>query len=315
MTRAALLPAGSDPFGLAYWLRNYATWAQYVDELHITISGAIEPEPYAYIEAAVAAAPNATLYNMGQGRTIHGEMLTALLSKTTADHIMFCEDDAFIRRPEIVDECFRFAEEGGIVATPRGGYASHEVVRAAFWQFGDEVSFWPCFVFASRAALEATDRDFGPKTWQPGDDLLGHVIQEVGGADTFVWGSYQLRSQGLEERLLDNHRLSGQNVPDDAPWFHVGSLSGGHGLAFMGGIDDIRYRFEVDGFQRLPAGNAWQRFGWWERMWRAAEGAIPDYRERYHAEMVRFRDDVGISAADVEAYQPVADHLVTWAER
>ncbi len=42
MTRAALLPAGKDPFLLAYWLRNYKTWMRYVDEIYIVVCG--EPD-------------------------------------------------------------------------------------------------------------------------------------------------------------------------------------------------------------------------------------------------------------------------------
>ncbi len=314
MTRAALLPAGSDPFVIAYWLRNFATWSKYVDELHIAVCGPLEPEPLAYIRACVKQFPHATMEYIPH-RTDHGQTITRLFEKTSADHIMLCEDDAFIRRPEIVEESFQFAEAGGIVATTRGGYAASEVINAAYEAFGSWDSFWPCFVFVSREALEKTDKHFSGNVWQPGDVILGKTLRETTGSDTFVWASYQLRSQGLEERLIDNHRLSGQNVPNDAPWFHVGSLSSGHGLMFMGDIDDVRYRFEVDGFKRLPDGNAWQRFGWWYRAWMVAEGAIPEYRDRYYDEIGRFRDDVGLSLEDVMAYQPVADGLVTWGER
>lgn len=314
MTRAALLPAGSDPFVIAYWLRNFATWAKDVDELHIAVCGPLDPDALAYIQACVAQFPHATMEHIPH-RTDHGQTITRLFAKTQADTIMLCEDDAYIRRPEIVDECFRFAEEGGLVATTRGGYASAEIINAAMAAFGDPNSFWPVFVFVSREALEATDKHFSGKVFEPGDVLLGHTIRETGGSDTFVWASYQLRSQGLSERLIDNHRLSGQNVPDDAPWFHVGSLSSGHGLMFMGDIDEVRYRFEVDGFQRLPDGNAWQRFGWWQRAWETAGDVIPEYRERYALEIAKFRDDVGLTAEDVAAYRTVADGLVTWGDR
>ena len=157
MSRAALLPAGADPFLIAYWLRNYATWAQFVDELRITVSGALEPEVLAYIEGLVAAAPNATMTHIGH-RTDHGKMIGVLLDQTDVTHVMLCEDDAYIRRPGIVDECFRFAEDGGLVATPRDSYASVEVTGAAAATFGEGFSFWPCFVFVAREHLLSTDR-------------------------------------------------------------------------------------------------------------------------------------------------------------
>ena len=59
MSRAVLLPAGSDPFVLAYWLRNFATWSQYVDRLYIAICGPLEPEPLAYIKGTLKKYPKA----------------------------------------------------------------------------------------------------------------------------------------------------------------------------------------------------------------------------------------------------------------
>src|SRR3954466_15278038 len=58
MTRAALLPAGSDPFLNAYWLRHYKTWADSVDELHIAVCGPLPPEVMDYTRACAADAPN-----------------------------------------------------------------------------------------------------------------------------------------------------------------------------------------------------------------------------------------------------------------
>lgn len=313
MTRAALLPAGNDPFLIAYWLSNYATWAHHVDQLRVWVNGVLEPVAMDYLQQCIAAVPNATLDHVPH-RTDHGTVLRNLLHKTKADHIMLCEDDAFVRRPDVIDECFRAAEAGGIVGTPRGGYASDEVMAVAAAKFGKQYAYWPCFVFVARERLLATDQDLGGTWWQAGERLFDHTMVEQGGADTFVWASYQLRAMGLPETLIDNHRLSGQPVPPDAPWFHVGSLSSGHGLMYMSDITPDQYRVELDGFRKLPAGNALQRVAWWQRAWRCAEGAIPDYWDRYGQGLAQFCDDLGISQADIDAYQRSVDGLVTWAE-
>ena len=143
MTRAVLLPAGSAPFVLAYWLRNFATWSQYVDRLYIAICGPLEPEPLAYIKGTLKKYPKARVTFIPQ-RTDHGAVITGLFEKAKADTILIMEDDAFIRTPEVVDEYFKFAEAGGIVATPRGGYAAEELVyNVANERFGDPNSFWP----------------------------------------------------------------------------------------------------------------------------------------------------------------------------
>jgi hypothetical protein len=140
-------------------------------------------------------------------------------------------------------------------------------------------------------------------------------MREPSVSDTFVWGSYQLRALGLEEDLRDNHRLSGQWVPDNAPWFHVGSLSSGHGYGFMGmDTQSKQYRDEVAIFRILPAGNAAQRMAWWWRFWHYWDGSIPEYHARYGEELERFRDDCGVPKQDIEASRLFDNHWITWYE-
>lgn len=314
MTRAALLPAGADPFLIAYWLRNYETWAEHVDELRITVSGALEPEALDYVKACVAAAPNATMDHIPH-RTDHGAALAALVKASDAEYVMLCEDDAFVRAPEVIDECFRFAEAGGIVATPRDSYASTELTSAASAAFGTGYSYWPCFVFVAREHLLATDLQLGGTLWKPGDTILGHTLRGQSVADTFVWASYQLRKLGLREDIRDNYRMSGQTIPGFAPWIHVGSLSSGYGWAYMGDMPAEQYEAEVANYRLLPAGNAVQRVAWWQRAWETAGDAIPEYHARYGEALAGFRDDIGLSAADVDAYNRSIESVVTWAER
>src|SRR5439155_425299 len=82
-------------------------------------------------------------------------------------------------------------------ATPRGGYASHELTDAATRAFGEQYAYWPCFVFVGRKHLFATDLEFGGMNWTIGETLLGHQLREPAVADTFVWASYQLRALGI----------------------------------------------------------------------------------------------------------------------
>lgn len=318
MTRAALLPAGSDPFLNAYWLRNYATWADHVDELHVLVCGPLEPEVLAYTEAIIAAVPRATLHHVDQ-RIRHGAAIDLLLDMTQADHVMLCEDDAYIRRPSVVGECFALAEAGVMVATPRG-YAGNEATAAANARFGPSAfghSFWPCFLFVARENLLATDRHFGAKVWEPGDysAALDHTFRERDASDTFVSASYQLRAQGLTPELLDNHRVGDVKIPADAPWFHVGSLSAGHGWGFMGTLGPDEYQAELTAVRSLPPTFACGRVSWWQRAWERHNGEIAAYHDRYGDALRHFMDDIGVSQPEVDAMQRTNDMLITWAER
>ena len=314
MKRAALLPAGSDPFLLAHWLRNYLTWSDSVDELVVMVSGHLELEALGYIDDLIRSAPHARMayYNH---RTSHGLMLEALTRYTRAKTVMLCEDDAYIRRPGIVDEAFAFAEAGGIVGTSRIGYATDAIINAATKALGDQHSYWPCFLFVGRDRLLATDMTLGAREWRPGDEILGTRIEQDEASDTFVWASYQLRAMGLPETLHENHRLAGQVVPDDAPWFHVGSLSGGHGYAFMGEMTPEDFDHEIGVWHQLPPGNAAQRIAWWARVWQSTYGAIPDYHRRYGEGLEKLRRMADVSVDEVNAVMRANDRLITWADR
>lgn len=313
MTRAALLPAGSDPFLLAYWLRNFASWSESVDEIQIAVSGWLAPEALEYVEEIVGATPKATLHYIDH-RTVHGETIDFLLRKTRATHVMLCEDDGFIRRPEAVADGFRFAEEGGIFGTPRESYATREVIGIAAEVLGSSHAFWPCFLFTSSAALRATDRHFGSRIWDAGETVLGHTLREQNNADTLISASYQLRAQGLPERLVENHRMSGQPLPDDAPWFHVGSLSNGHGFMFMSHTGPEQYHAEINHYGKVPWDEKVRRLSWWWRVWSKAEGAIPVYHGQYANGLGIFREHLGIAQGDLETYQRTIDPIITWAE-
>jgi hypothetical protein len=319
MTRAVLLPAGADPFLIAYWLRHYRSWAAYVDELHVAICGPIPSEVRDYIEAC-ADAVGVTTFSHFAKRTPHGQVMASLLGSTSADHVMFVEEDAFIRKPEVVRDSFAALENGDtdLIGCPRDGYASESIVNAARRRFGDGLrglAFWPTFVFASRAHLEATDKRFEAIVWDPGDAILGTTLIERATSDTFVWGSYQLRDQGLRVTLREPYHV-GEDVSSDAPWFHVGSLSSGHGYLWQSGkpMPAEQYAAEVEHWKRLPAGETAKRVAWWQRAWEHWDGGIPDYHEEYGAGLQKFMADFGVTQGDVDGYKVSYDYLPTWAQ-
>jgi hypothetical protein len=319
MTRAALLPAGSDPFLNAYWLRHFESWASEVDELHIAVCGPLEPDVLAYTQALVDALPNATLHHLPK-RTMHGSALTYLLGKTRADHVMLCEDDAYIRRPGVVADAFSRIESGevDIVACPRDSFATDEVLGIARTRFGETATaFWPCFLFVSRANLEATDRHFAASLWAEGERVteLDHTCLTSNSGDTFVSASWQLRAAGLRVELRDNGRIVGP-VPDhhDLPWFHVGSLSSGYGYNFLGDLTEKEHADEKYAYSVLREDGT-KRMAWWQRAWDCWDGGIPAEHDRYEAGFRGFMADIDMAQADVDACRATFDPLVTWAER
>lgn len=317
MTRAALLPAGADPFLNAYWLRNYRTWADSVDELQVAVCGDLPAEVLDYTRALIEIAPHATMHHFPQ-RMVHGQVLTFLLRQTSADHVVLLEDDAFIRKPAVMEEAFRSVESGtGVVACPRNAYASDHIVAAAEKRFGEEprgLGFWPCFLFIAREHLAATDRVFDGIVWPAGAKLLGTILTLPGGADTFIWASYQLRDMGLSVELRDMHRL-GEIIRDDAPWFHVGSLSSGHGWGWQNGWTPERYQEELGNWSGTPVNEIAKRMAWWQRAWDNWDGQIPAYHAEYEAGFRGFMADFGIGQDHVDELRRSYDWLVTWAER
>ena len=241
--RAALLPTPGDPRMLAYWLRNYQTWRDQVDELLVLVNGA-SPSDLETDEALITAAGGRML--KADQRLGHDGAILALLFNTSASHVVLCEDDAYVRTPAAVGEAFARIEDGStdLVGSPR-----HEDYVDQWQEWGEYVpgdlaelrhGLWPAFLFARRSDLLATDRVFGDQAWYVGEEIVGwgtvtpETCAFVGIAphyvhlDTLIGTTIQLRAAGLRTELVHRVRLYDAPAVETwplAPWFHVTGLS------------------------------------------------------------------------------------------
>lgn len=255
-SRAAILPFPGDPYLLNYWLHLFDThWHNEVDVLYIGFNSPIESAMVRYIRDLCEARPNIKLFYWSE-QMEHGAVIDAVLDMVREEYVMLIEDDGFIFKPHIVNECFKYIESGqyDIVGSKRGSCAMEILKRAQeLWGLsyegeGDQgPNFWPSFFFTKREILLRTDRNFGAKAWKRGEviEALGnYVVQdEVANGDTMVHMSLQLRAMIPQDRIFCVPQYHGH--PDDmehyvthrahtlfegnAPWCHIGSLSSGVG--------------------------------------------------------------------------------------
>ncbi len=331
--RAALLPAGGDPFLLAFWLRHYAPWADEVDELRIIVCGQTDPVVCSYIIDRVAEVPHARVDFLWQ-RTDHGEVCRMLVDATAADYVVLLEDDAFVRHPGVIDARFRAIESGevDVIGTARGNAGPNLLKRAAeLWgepvptESGETgLSLYPCFLFARKSDLPT---HLGASHWVAGDriDALDYTCTEEEAADTATEASWILRARGLRIRSESayrsdsahsgegRHNVDGGTNNGDAPWFHVGSLSSGYGCAFMSGASTEGYQHLVDIVR--PKGELYdwhKRMSWWTRVADVTEGELPEFHARYRSELNKFMADVDADPVEVARWRSNYDPLVTW---
>jgi hypothetical protein len=256
-SRAAILPFPGDPFLLHYWLDFYdKIWGNEIDHLYIYLNSPIEKPVVNYIEKICAQRPTITLiYNPVQ--TDHGLAINATLDLVKEEYIMLVEDDGFIFKSGMVDQCFKYLESGqaDIVGSKRGSCA-FEILEAAkqkwgldYEGYGDQgCNFWPCFFFCKKDLLLKTDRQFCAQAWKRGEviEALGYMVEpEIVRGDTFVNTSLQLMAMVPQNRIVYVPQYHGS--PDDiqhyeqkmnlfdgkAPWCHIGSLSSGVGGILM----------------------------------------------------------------------------------
>jgi hypothetical protein len=272
--RAALLPTPGEPHMAAYWLRNFDTWSDYVDQLVVCVNGPDlgGGDLYEAAGAKVIRFP----YRLG-----HDGAIDALLAATDAHHIVLCEDDAYVRDPEVLRWAFAKleAESVDIIGSPRHeDYASSplQVWPQAMTQDKAELrrGLWPAFLFIQRADLLATDRLFGDGRWGIGEMVRGwrKVTAEdcafVGIApdyihlDTLFGTTFQLRMWAPIIELIHHVRLfdaaaAEQWIDEDPPWFHVTGLST---------LDQLDWPLEMLP-DYGPGGGLWtRRLAWWRRV-------------------------------------------------
>lgn len=320
--KAALLPAGADPFLVTYWLRHYRTWASEVDELRVQVSGLMGDSLIRdYLVSEAAQYPNVVL-TFSDPRVDHGEVIARLLSETPADLVVLCEDDAFVRRPGAISEAFARIESGetDICASPRAT-GTPEVVREAARAFGWQImdtseagSFmWPCFLFARKADLLRAD-NFSVKHWQPGELVkgLGYTVKAENDADTFADASIQLQGLGLRvhwtpQYRADEHLMSGW-LAADPPWFHVGSLSGSTDY-LLGRKDTVDREAWIADIASNPD---WaKRFAWWDRV-SATSFGLGLVRMGYRNTLQKAVDDSGMPPSLMADWHRRFDGYVTW---
>jgi len=230
MKTAAILPTPGDTFVSRYWARNYAAvWRGEVDELLVFVNGGTPDAVRAFEDVGARVI-------FEDRRVGHGEALGRLVRETTADVLVFMEDDAFVRRPGAIAAHLMLAEQGEVIGSPRGGMSPElEVAALAKWGpvVGPDTStghgLWPCFFFARRDLLAETDCRFESQNWPDGSRVPGLDFRVHPGplhTDTMTSVAFQLRARHHITPVVQWKEVHlKENIPADAPWFHAGGLS------------------------------------------------------------------------------------------
>jgi hypothetical protein len=310
--RAALLPAGPDPYLLAYWLRHYRAWAPEVDELHVAVCGQDDPAIRAYL--ASLAGPNVTM-TFGPP-TDHGTTIAQLL-RGVDGLVLLCEDDAFVRDPVRVRESFERIERGetDVVGSPRST-GTPDILEHANARFGQLIAttgeagpiLWPCFLFARSADLARTDGNYSVWGCPPGTTVLGRTFEREQVMDTFGWASLQLRENGARVHVEPNHRANLATMAEwtDAPWFHVGGLSTGFGMYILG-----PKAHDLTGLRGTDLTDWTKRAAFWSIL--ADSGDGPDWlRDDYRASIATLVERMGMSPDEIGRWRASFDPLINW---
>lgn len=309
--RAALLPTGSDPFLVAYWLRHYESWADQVDELRVNVYNVQDKRRADYFRSL---AKGNVVITVIPHKLDHGDAIGELVKATSAEYVMLCEDDAFVREPPAIGERFSKLESGDldIVGCPRSS-ATPGVINAADAAFGSLPTWngetgpllWPCFLFTKRSNL--LGKHCGAAGWKAGEQITGtgYTAETDEAADTFGKASLELRAAGLRLAAEPQHRAS---LPTSkGPWFHVGSLSSGH--------DYYLNTREQDSFYAAIRNDLhdWnKRMSWWQRVHREWDGRLPAAHFLYGRSIEAFMKGSGMVQGGVDVWTGMFDDLITW---
>ncbi len=321
--RAALLPTPGDPFMLSYWLRNYETWRDQVDELVVVVNGQKDPELQQYAQKIVTEAGGRCLVitdSLG-----HDGAMRYLLANTEADLIVMCEDDAYVRHPEAVGQAFERIEQGktDLIGSPR-----HEDYFGQTQEWGTYIAgdlhelrhgLWPAFLFARRSDLMATDQRFQDQAWWIGDHIPGWGVvtpeacefvgigPEMVHLDTFFSTTFQLRAAGLRTELVhhvvvQDPKATEEWLAEDPPWFHVTNLSTLPAVLNGDPVETLP--------DWAPGGGKWtRRLAWWLHTTYGIE-PVSDRVWRLHEFIAR----ADVSWVDIGTWQNRFEPWTTWAD-
>lgn len=259
MKTAALLPTAGDPLLAKYWCRNYEqVWKGEVDELQVLLNG---PEETADIYRAVGGIVTV------MGRIGHGEALNLLIERSDADAVVFFEDDAFVRLPNMVEGRLSRILSGDtdVIGCPRGGM-DPAIAAAAQEKWGgvegpDGSSghgIWPALFFARPKDLRSVNRLLCQSwTWQAGETVpgLGYVCPREMTTDTMTAMAFQMRDKFRIRPDVQYKELWQKECKGDEPWFH------------SGGLANIPESARPDiGMDSLEGVDWAHRFWWWRRV-------------------------------------------------
>lgn len=242
MRRAAIMPFTGDPFLLTVWLDLYSRiWKSEVDHVVILFNTDNTPSHVReYCERLMEF--HGVQYISSPTRLNHGPAIDVLLS-SLRDHnpanVVLLEEDAFVFKAGHIDSAFNMLETNQYdVVAGRRGCCSNWILELGKQLWGTEdhgPNFWPNFFFCSYDRLTHTDRIFGARTWQPGEEVfrlsdddipaglnpytlgfeteisidspdenvVAFTTKNQASGDTFVNTTLQLRKQGLKpDRIL-----------------------------------------------------------------------------------------------------------------
>lgn len=349
MSRAAILPTPVDPFMLNYWLHGFNTiWGEDVDKLYTLVNSPIQADVVEYVKK-ITQNPKIELIYIPQ-QIEHGDAINRALELVKEQYVMLVEDDCYITRRGVIDQCFHWLESGqfDIVGSKRGSCHPEILDRAqqlwglSYEGLGDQgCNFWPNLFFSSKELLLKTDRNFGAKAWQKGTTIpqLGnHTVQnDVIYGDTFVWASLQLRGLVPEKRIkyipqyhghpddlrhFDNHQFL---FDGSAPWCHIGSLSSGvHGILTDSENRPLAYRVnkpevirEIDwqaiAKTEMEKMEYERRLQWWLTFVEFGEQeSIPEFRELYRQAVQKAIGNMKLSIKSIRRRQAAYKTIGLW---
>lgn len=297
MKASVLLPTSGDPLLARYWLRNFETWRDQVDELLVYVNGDVAGTP-------IYEAAGARIVGSTATRLIHGVALTELVRAVQSDVCVLMEDDAFVRRPsQVRDRLLRVAwRDDDIIGCPRGGMSPelHAAAQSKWGQIdGPDTSsgpgLWPCFLFARPDDLRSVpDMRFGSISWAKGDVIpgLGYEAQDIVTTDTMTLMAYQLRERFKITADVQYKEMWQKDLGEmtdrtgDPPWFHAGGLANEPAT--------IRPDIGMDNNEGLDWAH---RFWWWRRIGH-------DYSEHHRS-----------ANLDPDYWTPIVEPWINWEDR